>query len=197
MYQSESLVKILLSHLNLFILRQYSIIGKLKYPDYKFRLNDRSGYGEHDAATCASARFGLELPALEGNVNEFESTETVNAQPGGPERDVLFLLVVLDVVHALGRPYLLLGYPMRHQRRLEPDYEVGKSARTEKGRERERTTANRDETRMRTSARDWKTKSVGCNNDGGDTIYLPDSFAGKKANFFFTHFHFRFYRRGR
>jgi len=65
---------------------------------------------------------------LERNVDEFESGEAVNAQLPGSKGDGLFLLVILDIVHILCGPYLFLGQPMRHQRRLKPDNETGKSA---------------------------------------------------------------------
>jgi len=56
-----------------------------------------------------SAHFGLKLPTLEGNVDEFESGKPMNAQFAGPKGDGLFLLVILDIVHILRGPYLFLG----------------------------------------------------------------------------------------
>lgn len=75
-----------------------------KYPDDKFCLDDGGGYIEYNSTARVSAHFRLELPTLKGDVDEFESSETVNAQSAGSKCNSLLLLVVLDIVHVLRGP---------------------------------------------------------------------------------------------
>lgn len=80
------------------------VIHRIVYPDDKFCLNNGAGYIEHNAAARLPAHFRLKLPTLKGDVDEFESSETVDAQSAGSKRDSLLLLVVFDIVHVLSGP---------------------------------------------------------------------------------------------
>lgn len=55
----------------------------------------------------------------------------MNAQPASSEGNGLFLLIVFNIVHILRGPYLLLGYPMCHQRWFKPDNKAGKPLKRE------------------------------------------------------------------
>lgn len=94
------------------------------YPYEELKLDDGASDAEHDATGTASAGLGFELPALEGQVHEAVARQTVHAQSARAKGDGLLLLVVLDVVHVLGRPGALVGEPVRDEWRLEPHHGV-------------------------------------------------------------------------